>query len=170
MSSFIQTASTDEAAGTPETGAVLYRFEGRLTEMLPVGILPEGLRMANPFEGTVTDGPLAGARVWGIDHFLLRPDGVGVIEAPETFSRGDLHVIGQVRGYVLPPEDAPALPLEALLDPEFEWPDVPFRILGSVMFRTSQPELAWMNRTVAVISGSVSMNTGRLVIEARAAG
>lgn len=154
----------------PVRGELIYRFEGRLTELNPVGILPEGLLMANPFDATVTDGPLAGARLWGIDHFLVRPDGVGVIDAPETISRGDLHVVGQVRGYVLPPEGAPAPPLEAMIDPGFAWPDAPFRITGSVMLRTAEPQLDWLNRTVAVIAGEVNMSTGRLVIEARSAG
>jgi hypothetical protein len=158
------------AARAPRQGELLYRFEGQLTDMLPVGVLPEGLRLVNPFEGTVTDGPLAGARVWGIDHFLVRPDGVGVLDAPETFSRGELHVAGQVRGYAFPPVGAPVPPLQAMLQPDFVWPDVPFRILGSVMFRTSSPELDWMNRALAVISGHVTMSTRRLVIEARAAG
>lgn len=165
-----QTAVLTEAVPSPKPGQMLYRFEGRLTEMHIVGLFPEGLRFANTFEGTVTDGPLVGARVWGVDHFLVRPDGVGVIDAPETFSRGDLHVVGQVRGYVLPPEGAPAPSLDAMLDPEFAWPDVPFRLQGSVLFRAARPELEWMNRTVAVITGDVTMSTGRLVVEARAAG
>lgn len=154
----------------PRPGDLLYRFEGRLTEMLPVGVLPEGLRMANAFEGTLTHGPLAGARIRGIDHFLVRPDGVGVIDAPETIDLDDLTVIGHARGYALPPEGAPVPPLEAMLEPDFPWPDVPFRIQGSVLFRTAQPALDWFNRTVALITGEVTMSTGRLVIEARAAG
>jgi hypothetical protein len=163
-------AGVPEAPHHPAPGELVYRFEGRLTELNPVGILPEGLLMANPFEATVTGGPLAGARLWGIDHFLVRPDGVGVIDAPETISRGDLHVVGQVRGYVLPPAGAPVPPLEAMIDPGFAWPDAPFRIAGSVMLRTADPDLDWLNRTVAVIAGEVNMSTGRLVIEARSAG
>ncbi|MGD8413030.1 MAG: hypothetical protein PVF33_02290, partial [Candidatus Latescibacterota bacterium] len=139
----------EASSAAPHPGDLLYRFEGRLTEIYPVGLFPEGLRLANKFEGTVIGGPLAGARVWGIDQFIVRPDGVGVLDAPETFSRGALNVVGQVRGYALPPEGAPAIPLEAMLDPGFEWPDVPFRLRGSVMFRAAPPELEWMNRTVA---------------------
>ncbi len=108
------------------------------------------------------------ARIWGIDHFLIRPDGIGVIDTPETLSRDGLHVLGHARGYVLRPEGAPAPVLEAMLEPGFRWPDVPFQIQGAVMFRTAHPELEWMNRTVAVIRGHVTMSTGRLVIEARA--
>lgn len=173
MSAPPMTARAEGQAATSLTrppGRMLYQFEGRLTEINPVGLFPEGLRLANKFEGTVTNGPLSGARVWGIDHFLVRPDGVGVLDAPETFSRGDLHVVGQVRGYALPPEGAPVPSLEAMLDPEFVWPDVPFRLLGSVLFRAAPPELEWMNRTVAVITGEVTMSSGRLVVEAHAAG
>lgn len=152
-----------------DPGELLYRFEAELTELNPVGLLPEGLRFANPFAGRVTDGPLAGARIWGVDHFLLRPDGVGVIDAPETLSRDGLHVIGHARGYALPPAGLSLPPLEALLEPDFTWPDVPFRIAGSVMFRTADPRLDHLNRAVAVIRGEVNMATGHLVIEARAA-
>jgi len=157
------------AARIPAPGDLMYRFEGQLTSVNPVGVLPEGLQLANAFEGTVTHGALAGARVWGVDHFLVRPDGVGVLDAPETFSRGDLHVIGQVRGYALPPAGAPAPPLEAMLDPAFEWPDVPFALKGAVLFRAAHPDLDWMNRVIAVITGEVNMRTGRLVVEARVA-
>lgn len=153
----------------PAAGELIYRFEARLQELNPVGVLPEGLRFVNPFEGMVTDGPLAGARIWGIDEFLLRPDGVGVIDAPEALSRDGLHVTGQVRGYALPPEGLEMPPLEALLEPGFEWPDVPFRIVGSVMLRTADPELMHLNHTVGIVRGEVRMNTGELVIEARAA-
>jgi hypothetical protein len=159
--------SAEGTARTPVPGELLYRFEARLTDLNPVGILPEGLRMANSFEGTVTEGPLAGARIWGVDHFLVRPDGVGVIDAPETLSRGDLHVIGHARAYALPPEGAPVPQLDAMLDPAFEWPDVPFRIQGAVNFRAARPDLDWMNRTFAVINGEVNMRTGALTIEAR---
>lgn len=158
-----------DAPGAPQAGDLLYRFEGRLTEIYPVGLFPEGLRLANKFEGTVSDGPLAGARVWGIDQFLVRPDGVAVLDAPETFSRDGLNVVGQVRGYALPPDGAPIPPLEAMIEPDFEWPDVPFRLRGSVLFRAAPPELEWMNRAVAVITGDVTMSSGRLAVEARAA-
>jgi hypothetical protein len=153
----------------PAPGEVLYRFEARLTEINPVGLLPEGLRLANKFEGDIVEGPLAGARVWGIDHFLVRPDGVGVIDAPETISRGDLHVFGYARGYSFAPEGLEMPPLEAMLDPGFKWPDLPFAIQGSVFFRAAHPELDWLNRAVAVINGDVNMSTGALNIVARSA-
>lgn len=170
MSTSTTIVAPAHAAPTPEIGELIYRFEARLTELNPIGVLPEGLRFVNPFEGTITDGPLAGARVRGIDEFLLRPDGVGVIEAPEAISRDGLHVSGAVRGYALPPDGMEMPPLEALLDPGFEWPDTPFTILGSVTLRTADPALDYLNRTVAVVRGEVVMSTGELLIEARAAG
>ena len=64
-----------EHHSTPD--ARLFRMEGRMTELVTVGLLPEGLRMHNSFEGTIVAGELAGARVSGIDEFVIRPDGVG---------------------------------------------------------------------------------------------
>jgi hypothetical protein len=150
-------------------GQTLYRFEGQLTDRHPIGLLPEGLRFAVPFDGTVTEGPFVGARMWGIDHFLVRPDGVGVIDAPETLSFGDRHVFGHARGYVLPPDGVPMPSLQAMLAPGFEWPEIPFRLTGSVMYRASGEDLDWMNRVVATIAGEVTLATGRLVVEARVA-
>ena len=168
MTSATETRTESTSGRRPAAGELIYRFQARLEELNPIGVLPEGLRFVNPFEGTVTDGPLAGARVWGIDEFLLRPDGVGVIEAPEALSQDGRHVSGQVRGYALPPDGMIMPPLEALLEPGFEWPPVPFRIVGSVTLRTADPELDYLNRTVAVIRGEVRMDTGSLEIEARA--
>lgn len=153
----------------PATGDLIYRFEAELTTLNVVGVLPEGLLFSNPFEGLVTDGPLSGARVWGIDSFLLRPDGVGVIDAPETLSRDGLHVAGAVRGYALPPDGMIMPPLDALLEPDFHWPTAPFRIRASVLFRTADPTLDWLNRVIAIVAGEVTMHDRQLRIEARVA-
>ena len=59
----------------------VYRFEATLTESVPVGLVPEGVRLDVHFEGEVVEGALTGARVRGIDYLLLRADGVGVIVA-----------------------------------------------------------------------------------------
>jgi hypothetical protein len=155
----------DEAA---ERGELIYRFEGNLSDLYPIGIFPEGIRFHNEFSARITAGPFTGGRVFGVDHFMLRPDGVGVIVAPEVIEHGDRRVVGDVRGYVVPPEGAPVPPLEAVLDPSFEWPDVPFRVTGSVLLRTAAAELDHLNRTVAVIEGTVVLATGELKVEARA--
>lgn len=152
-----------------KSDAMIYRFVARLTDVNPVGVLPEGLRMANAFEGEIVEGPLAGSRIWGVDPFLLRPDGIGVVDAPETISGGGRHIQAHARGYTIPPAGMEFPPLEALLEPGFEWPDVDFRFEGCVLFRAADPALAYLNRTVGVLSGTVNMATRRLDVTARAA-
>jgi hypothetical protein len=123
--------------------------------------------MANSFEGVVTRGIMEGARVWGIDHLLLRSDGVAVLDAQKAISRGNDHIYEHVRGYGLPPEGMQMPPLEALLDPEFEWPDVLFPVLGSSTFRTAVPGLTELNGQVARIDGWFNFASGRLCVETR---
>ena len=149
-------------------GELIYRFDARLADLYPLGVFAEGIRYHNQFEGTVVDGPFAGGRIFGVDQFLLRPDGVGVIVAPEIIEHDGRRISGEVRGYVVPPAGAPVPPLEAVLDEAFEWPDVPFRVTGSVLLRTTHPDLAYLNSTVAVVEGTVVLATGALRVEARA--
>lgn len=156
-------------ARTVTTGDLIYRFEARLADMYPIGLFPEGIRFHNDFRGTVTDGPFAGATIFGLDPFLLRPDGVGVIEAPEVIDTGDTRVSLAVRGYVVPPDGVEMPPLEALMEPGFDFPDIDFRVTASGQIRTADSRWAALNATVAVIEGTVNLATGRLVVEARAA-
>jgi hypothetical protein len=154
-------------AGRAEpTGEILYRFEAQL-DVHVVGLVAEGLQMSNAFEGRVTAGRFEGARVWGIDPFLLRRDGVGIIDVPKTISGPGYHVYEHVRAYAFPPEGLELPPLEALLEPGFEWPDVRFPIRGSSTFRAGAPEQAWLNRSVARVDGWANMATGGLLIETR---
>lgn len=159
-------------AAAPRTVDPLYRFEAHLT-LNPIGPGPEGLRFTNPFEGTVTGGELAaagfaGARVWGIDPFLLRSDGVGIIDASKTITAGDgRQIYEHVQGYCLAPEGIEMPPLEALMAPGFEWPPVSFPIVATCRWRTAVPELDHLNRALGAIEGSVDLSTGRLRIETR---
>ena len=41
-----------------------YAFEGRFTNIVPVGLTPLGLRVDLDFTGTITEGPLTGATLW----------------------------------------------------------------------------------------------------------
>jgi hypothetical protein len=145
---------------------LLYRFEAVLTPT-PIGLVPEGILMANTFDGTVTHGLMKGARVWGIDHLLIRSDGVGVIDAPKTISLGDRHLSEHVRGYCVPPAGLDLPPLEALLEPGFEWPDVPFTVRATSTFRTAHPDLAHLRAALARIDGQVWFTTGKLWVETR---
>lgn len=83
---------------TSGTGGFLYRFQAQLSANR-VGLVPEGLLMANSFEGTITDGFMRGGRVWGIDQLLIRSDGLSVIDAPKTLTLGERSVVELVRGY-----------------------------------------------------------------------
>lgn len=145
---------------------LLYRFEAALT-VTPIGLVPEGIRMANAFEGRVTRGVLEGARVWGIDHLLLRTDGIAVIDAQKTLSGDGVHVVEHVRGYGFPPPGLHLPPLEELLDDAFVWPDVLFPVLGASTFRAAAPQLSYLNREVARIDGWFNFATGGLAIETR---
>jgi hypothetical protein len=151
----------------PVAGAVVYRFQGRLGELNPLGLFADGIRFHNTFEGTVIDGPFAGGRIYGIDKFLLRPDGVGEIVAPEVIELGEHRISLDVRGFVVPPAGAPVPPLEVLLDPDFEFPDVAFRVTGSAVAATTSVEHDALNRSTIVVEGTVNMATGLLDVTAR---
>lgn len=156
-----------KSGATPVVGATVYRFTGRLGALNPVGLFDDGIRFHNHFEGRIVDGPFAGGRISGPDFFLLRPDGVGEIRAPELIELGDVRVSLDVRGYVVPPAGAPTPPLEAVLAPGFEFPDVPFRVTGSALAATTSAEHAHLDRSTLVVEGTVNMATGELDVTAR---
>jgi hypothetical protein len=125
---------------------LLCRFEGLFTEYVPVGLVPEGLRIDVHFEAQVTAGLLAGARVRGIDYYLQRTDGVGIIDVYATIEAGDgctVSVHGQ--GYVVPPDNLELPPLEVQFSPDYTQPDLPFPIHGFALFRTGA--LTWRSST-----------------------
>jgi hypothetical protein len=145
-----------------------YRFEATMTESVPIGLTPEGIRFDNTFEGTIVEGPHTGARVHAVDPFLLRPDGVGVIDAYELISTPDgHHVTARVRGYATPPEGMQLPAPEVILSPDFQWPDIDFPLHGFVLASAGADDLAWMNRTAFYIEGTFNMATRRLAIVGR---
>lgn len=148
-------------------GHLLFRFEAELN-VIPIGVTPEGLRMANSYEGRVTEGDFNGARVWGTDHLLLRRDGVCVIDAQTILSQtADVHVYEHVLGYCLPPAGLRIPSLETLLEPGFEWPDADFPIVASSTFRAAAPQFEYLNSATARIDGWANFATGGLAIETR---
>ena len=146
-------------------GARLFRMEGRMTELVTVGLLPEGVRMHNSFEGTIVEGEPAGAHVRGIDEFVIRPDGVGIVDAREVITSTSGNLYAEVFGYGRPPEGLPMPPLEVFLDPAFVWPDVRFAIECGAVYRTAAPAFAELAATAVVHLGYVNMHTRELVIE-----
>jgi hypothetical protein len=148
---------------------LLYRFEGPLTEIVPIGLVPEGVRLDVHFEGTVGEGPLDGARVRGVDYLLFRADGVGVIDVYETITTGDGRVVSaRVRGYIVPPAGVEMPPPDVLLDPDFRWPDVELPMHGFALYRTGAAGWEELNSTAAAFEGSVNAGLGVLTVTAQA--
>jgi hypothetical protein len=148
--------------------AVLYRFEGRLTGMTPIGVTAEGARIDVTFEADVTEGELGAGTLRGVEYFTLRRDGTGVIDARFAIESAAGPVACHARGYVVPPAGIEAPPLEAVVDPAFPWPDVDLPLVEFATCQTGAPALEHLNRTVAAGHGTVNMATGRLVVETRA--
>jgi len=55
--------------------------------------------------------------------------------------------------------------LSALLDPEFQWPDVDFPITAFATFCAGTPDLAYLNRAIARIDGWANFATGGLAVD-----
>jgi hypothetical protein len=145
----------------------LYRFEASLTETVPVGLVPEGVRLDAHFDGETTAGMLAGARVRGIDYLLLRGDGVGVIDVHLTLEAGEGRVVAaHAQGYMVAPAGVELPPPDVLLSPDFVWPDLPLPTHGFVLYRTGTSDLLHLNRTVASFQGHANPGRGQLVVEA----
>ena len=146
---------------------LVYRLEADVTELVPVGLVPEGIRFDAHFSGRVVKGPLSGVTVRGIDYLLLRSDGVSVLDAYTTISaETGQHVSVHAQGYTSPPPEMQLPPPEVILSPEFRWPDAPIPIHGFALYRTGAEDLAWMNRTALALEGTVNVGTGKLVLEA----
>ena len=146
---------------------LLYRFEGRFTEMIAVGPVPEGFRMHNSFAGSITAGELTGATVDGVDYFRIRSDGMGIVDGHELVTFHGDRIAVRITGYILPPPGMPQPSPEQLMDPDFAWPDAPFRIGVVATFETAAPELAHLNGTIVSHTGEANMARGTLLIEAR---
>ncbi|HEX6195776.1 MAG TPA: hypothetical protein VFZ37_07690 [Jiangellaceae bacterium] len=158
---------TSEHAQQKADAALVYRLEGTLADLYPIGLFPEGLRFHNDFAADIVDGPFEGGRIFGLDEFMVRPDGVGVVVAHEVVESANTRVAFDIRGYVLPPDGMEMPPLEVLASPGFEFPDLDFRVLATALMRTADPRFDYLNRAVVINEGTVNLGTGRLVIEAR---
>lgn len=129
-----------------------YRFEARLTDTVEIGPVSGGVRLDNYFDGHVTDGELAGARVRGIDQIRIRDDGSVVLDIRETIETDRGAISADVRGYAIPD------PLASHVH----------EIRGFALFDTAVPEYAAYNTAVVAIHGSVDMVTRELEITGRA--
>jgi hypothetical protein len=144
-----------------------YAFEARFTSVRPLGITPVGLRIDVEFAGLVTDGPLAGKGLAGIDYLLIRADGIGQIDAREVISDGGtVLACPRVLGYIVPPLTLP--PLEVVADPGFDWPDVDLPIHGAAYIETAVDDLAAARSTVYAWNGTVNVATATIRVSAMA--
>lgn len=147
--------------------ALVYRWEGQLTKVIPVGLVPEGIRLDVGFTATVVEGTLSGHALEGVDYLLLRSDGVAVIDAYEQLELAPGQAIAlHARGYVTPPEGVVLPPPNILLSPDFRWPDLQMPMHGAVSCQTGVAEWAWLNRTMLGFYGWVNLGTQRLGVTA----
>jgi hypothetical protein len=142
-----------------------YRMEGRFTEVVPIGMVPEGFRVDAHYTGTVVEGPLAGASVHGVDRVLVRRDGISRQDGHEVITTPAGEVIAiHGTGYGA----AAGIPDPTLLASRpIEWPDRPSGFLGMAFPQTGSAEHAWMNRCILAYSGVANLGTGTLRLSAR---
>jgi len=129
-----------------------YRFQARFTDSVQLGPVDGGVRIDNYFDGAMTEGALAGARVRGVDQVRIRDDGSVVLDIRETIETERGAISADVRGYALPDAAAPHL----------------HAIRGFALFSTAVPEYADYNTAVVAIEGTVDMATGAIDVEGRA--
>ena len=146
-------AIAQEAAPVPS-----MVVEGQIHTMNFVGLVPEGLRLDGHVTGVITDGLFAGATGEWIDYLLIRHDGVGVVYVRGFFVDPDgVPVAFTLRGFLGEPQ--PEL-VQAMLDPEYEMPDVDMPVHGAAWFESMAPQYAFLNYTVFGATGTVNPATG----------
>lgn len=142
-----------------------YAFEAQFTKVVPIGLVPTGARIDFLSTGTVTEGPLAGSTVEGVDYLLMRRDGSSVIDVRQTILRADGAAVAVTAGgYVVPGVEMP--PLEEMFSPGFTWPDLDLPLHGWTRVESMIPELAAANHTVYAFTGTANGGTGRLLVRA----
>jgi hypothetical protein len=129
-----------------------YRFNARFTDSIQIGPVDGGVRVDNYFDGEMTEGALAGARVRGVDQVRIRDDGSAVLDIRETIETGAGTIAADVRGYALPHPGDPRL----------------HRITGFALFATAVPEYDDYNTAVVAIEGTVDMAAGTIDVLGRA--
>jgi len=149
------TAIADDAIETP-----YFMTESQLVGNDVIGLVPGGLRFDGHTSGVVIEGLLAGATTTGIDYLLMRHDGVGVIDARWFVVDPDgVTVAITVKGFL--GEPSPGF-IEAMLDPEFESPDIDIPLHGAAWLETMAPQYAFLNYTVFGFTGTINMVEGIL--------
>lgn len=146
-------AIADDAAETPYTV-----MEMQIVGQDFVGLVPEGIRIDSYSSGVITEGLLAGATAQGVDYILYRHDGVGVLDI-RGFAVHPDGVTSSVTMKGFLGEPMPGM-IEAMLDIDFEPPDVDIPLHGAAWFQTMAPQYAFLNHTVFGCTGTVNLVQG----------
>jgi len=157
------------ATAQDEVGEASMVLEGRMNAHHLVGLVPEGIRLDSYSSGRFTGGVLTGATGDWIDYLLIRPDGVRVIDVRGYAEGPDgTRVAWTMKGFFAEPGPPPLeVRLEAMLDPEFEFPDVDFPIHGAAWFQTMESEYDFLNYTVFGFTGTMNPFLGEMRITFR---
>jgi hypothetical protein len=144
-------------------------LEGQMNAHNLVGLVPEGIRLESYSSGEFTDGLLLGATGEWVDYLLIRHDGVRVIDVRGyADDPNGMPVVWSMKGFFGEPSPPPLeVRIEAMLDPEFEFPDVEFPIHGAAWFQTMAPEHAYLNHTVFGFTGTLNPYQGKMRITFR---
>lgn len=135
-----------------------YSVDATITEILMVGLVTGGIRGDGVFTGTITEGLFAGSTVDGIDRSLIRADGAFAIDVRMRIRVPDaLPVVATIKGFWVAPFE---MPLEALLDPEAEFPDADIPGHGVVWHETMLPEYQHLNHTLFSFTGIINLGRG----------
>jgi len=116
-------------------GEILYEEKLKIFPGVDLGLVPEGGRINHPFAGDIR-GPIIHGKVDGIDYFLMRPDGVGLlhIHGVITTDRGD-QISLEVSGFMT------------------RTPDGLYALKGAIAYQTGSKEFAWLNSTQGAVDG-----------------
>jgi hypothetical protein len=91
---------------------------------------------------------------------------VGVLDVRNVLTTpAGTAVAGKAAGYLS--SLVPMPPLEALLAPDFQWPDADFDLHGAMQLRTMDPELQVVNRTVYGFTGTANVARSELKVRLR---
>lgn len=144
-----------------------YALDARLTTLTAIGLVPEGARTDAAFVGAITEGPLAGGIVEGVNYLLMRHDGTCNIDAREIITTpSGTGISVSATGFVVPPRGL--LSPEAVMAADFVWPDVELALHGASRLATADPELREANATTYAFSGVANVGAGRLCVRPQA--
>jgi hypothetical protein len=134
------------------SSAPIFTIHAELADILTFGPTPAGERRVINILGGQVDGPKLKGQILpgGADWQLIRADGMADIQARYTIrsERGGLVLVSSEGLRHGPPEVIAKLARGEPVDPALYY----FRTL--MRFETAAPDLAWMNRILAIAHGA----------------